>query len=150
MNHHKHWILALALAFCISARADVTAEKRIEIDKMLQLTGMEKVITQMKAQMLGGLKTSLPAAPAGFWEKFSEKMNTRDLIEQIVPIYDRYYTVEDLRAVNAFYSSAAGQKILSTLPQVMHDSIAVGQAWGQKIARQAADEVAAENKDAPK
>jgi hypothetical protein len=150
MNYCKSWMLVIALALCVSARAQVDPEKRVEIDKMLQLTGMEKLITQMKAQMLTSLKTSLPGAPTAFWDKFSEKMDTRDLLEQIIPIYDKYYTVDDLRAVNAFYASPAGQKILSTLPHVMHDSMIVGQAWGQKIAKQASDELAAENKDAPK
>jgi hypothetical protein len=33
----------------------------------------------------------------------------------------KYYTLEDLRAVNAFYSSPAGQKIRATVPKVMPD-----------------------------
>ena len=64
----------------------------------------------------------------------------------IVPIYDKYYTIDDLRAVNAFYSSPAGRKILSTLPQVMHESISAGQEWGRKIAQSASEELSAEKK----
>ena len=54
---------------------------------------------------------------------------------------DKYYTLEDLKAVNAFYESAAGQKILSTLPQIMQGSIKIGEEWGRSLGKKAADEV---------
>jgi hypothetical protein len=48
--------------------------------------------------------------------------------------------------VNAFYESPTGQKILSTLPQVMAESMKIGQEWGEKIGREAAEEIQAELK----
>jgi hypothetical protein len=146
MKNYRKLIVLLSLALALSAHAEIAATKRAEIDKMLRLTGMEKLMDQMKTQMLDGLKSSMPDAPAGFWEKFSAKMDTRELLEKIIPIYDQYYTIEDLRAVNAFYSSPAGQKVLSSLPQVMQASMKAGQEWGEKIGQEAAEEVAGESK----
>jgi len=146
MKHHKIFVLLFSFICALPLKAEIEAEKRAEIDKLLRLTGMEKLMDQMKGQMLGSLKSSVAGAPAGFWEKFSTKMDTRELIEKIVPIYDKYYTIDDLRAVNAFYSSPSGQKILGTLPQVMQESMKVGQEWGQKISQQANEEAAAEAK----
>lgn len=111
---------------------------------MLQLTGMEKLMVQMKTQMVSGLKTEMKQVPESFWEKFQQKMDTRELLEKIIPLYDKYYTMDDLKAVNAFYESPAGKKVLSTLPQIMQESVAIGQEWGAKIGRQAAEEVAKE------
>lgn len=113
---------------------------------MLQLTGMEKMMNQMKGQMISGLKAQIKQVPDGFWEKFSQKMDTRELIEKIIPLYDKYYTLEDLKAVNAFYASPAGQKVLSSLPQIMQESMKLGQEWGQKIGQQAAEEAQRESK----
>ncbi len=90
--------------------------------------------------MLSSLKTQMPQVPELFWTKFQQKMNTSDLIEKIVPIYDKYYTLEDLKVINTFYETPTGQKVLSTLPQVMQESMKVGQEWGEKIGRQAAEE----------
>jgi len=42
--------------------------------------------------------------------------------------------------VNAFYESPAGQRMLSTLPQLMQESMEIGQEWGEKVGRQAAQE----------
>ncbi len=149
--------LFLALLFLMPAEAQtpaeitpITPEKRAEIEKMLRLTGMEKLMDQMKNQMLTQLQSGTPSVPADFWKKFSDQMDMSELIEIIIPIYDKYYTLEDLRAVNTFYSSATGQKILTTLPQLMQESMAAGQKWGEKIGKKAVDEIAAEAKAKPK
>ena len=59
-------------------------------------------------------------------------------------VYDKYYSLEDLRAVNGFYSSPAGQKILKTLPEVMQESMQIGKIWGTKIGERVGREVSAE------
>lgn len=134
-------IFVFILFSCASAAtAEIAKEKRQQIEKMLRLTGMEKLLDQMKTQMLSGFRTQMPEVPRTFWDKFEEKMDMRALIEKIIPLYDKYYTLEDLKAVNAFYETKAGQKILSTLPQLMQESMEIGQEWGEKIGKQAADE----------
>jgi hypothetical protein len=138
------FVVTAALVFASVARADIPAEKRQEIETMLRLTGMEKLVNQMKVQMIAGLRSNMDGMSDVFWEKFSAKMDAKTLIDKIIPLYDKYYTVEDLRAVNAFYSSPAGQKVLSTLPQLMQESMKVGQEWGREIGEQAAAEAAAE------
>ena len=71
-------------------------------------------------------------------------------MEKIIPVYEKYYTTEDLKAVNAFYESPAGQKILSTLPQVMQETVKIGQEWGKKLGEKAAAEVEREQKSKDK
>jgi hypothetical protein len=146
MKYSKICLVLLTLVLTVSVKAELTPEKRKEIDQMMRLTGMEKLVDQMIGQMVSSFKTTMTGAPDGFWDRFQSKVNGRDMIEKVMPIYDKYYTLEDLRAVNAFYASPAGQKILATLPQVMQESMAVGQTWGQEMAQKAADELAAEKK----
>lgn len=128
------------------AHAEISKEKRKEVEKMLRLTGMEKLMDQMKTQMISALKAQMKEVPEEFWKKFQEKMDTRELLEKLIPLYDKYYTIEDLKAVNAFYESSAGQKVLSSLPQIMQESMKVGQEWGAKIGKQAAEEAEQELK----
>ncbi len=64
-----------------------------------------------------------------------------DLIEQIVPLYNKYYSLDDLKAANAFYQSPAGQRILAVTPQLMHASMQIGQAWGQKVGMKVEKEI---------
>jgi len=146
MNKFIAIVLALLFSTVLLARADVPPEKRKEIEKLLRLTGMEKLVDQMETQMIASLKAQMPQVPELFWTKFQQKMNTRELVEKIIPIYDKYYSTEDIKSVNAFYETPAGQKLLSTLPQVMQEAMKVGQEWGEKIGRQAAEEAQQELK----
>jgi hypothetical protein len=136
------------VALASGAQSEVPAAKRQEIEKMLRLTGMEQLMAQMKTQMIAGLKTQMSQVPKEFWTKFESSMDMGVLLEKIIPLYDKYYTTEDLKAVNAFYQSAAGQKVLSTLPKIMQESIAIGQEWGRKMGEQAAAEAQQELKSA--
>ena len=144
MKYQKTLIVILTLALASFVRADSTTEKRAEIEKLLQVTGMVKLVDQMKTQMIAQLRQNQPQIPATFWDKFSSKFDSRQLLEKIIPIYDKYYSLDDLRAVNAFYSSSAGQRILSTMPSVMQESMRAGQEWGAQISQEAAQEAQAE------
>jgi uncharacterized protein len=148
MKFPKILLLLLALCPVVAARADVSPEKRAEIDTMLRLTGMEKLVSQMMVQMTARMKAEAPQISSEFWDKLSARMTGQSFIDKIVPIYDKYYTIEDLHAVNTFYSSPAGQKILSTLPQVMHESMQIGQEWGKQVAQEVVAEMQAEKKAA--
>jgi uncharacterized protein len=134
-------IALVSFIACLSpAQQEIARDKRAEIDKMLRLTGMEKMMGQMMGQLMTTMQKQMPDVPPEFWARFQAKVDTHELVEKIIPLYDKYYTLEDLKAVNAFYESPAGQKILSTMPQITQESAKVGQEWGQKIARQAAQE----------
>ena len=126
--------------------AEISQEKRQEIETMLKLTGMQQLTDQMMAQMIQGMSANMPTVPPEFWQRFSKNLKTAELIEKIIPLYDKYYSLEDLKAVNAFYSSPAGQRMIQTLPQIMQESMKIGQEWGQEIGARAAAEVAAEMK----
>jgi uncharacterized protein len=141
-------LLALVTVFASisTVHAEISKEKRKEIEKLLRLTGMEKLMEQMKVQMISSLKANMTEVPEAFWIKFQEKMDARELLEKIIPLYDKYYSIEDLKAVNAFYETPAGQKLLSTLPQIMQEGMKIGQEWGEKIGQQAAEEAARESK----
>jgi len=147
-NMNKLVILPLLVlfSFVVTVQADVSPEKRKEIEKLLRLTGVEKLSEQMMNQMLTGFRAQMPQVPETFWTKFQQKMNTRDLIEKIIPLYDKYYTIEDLKAINAFYESPAGQKVLSALPQLMQETLKIGEEWGQRIGQEAAEEAEEELK----
>jgi hypothetical protein len=137
-------LLTLVLSLPSLLRADIAEEKRQEIQTLLKLTGMEKMVGQMMTQVIASSKANMPQVPEAFWSKLGERINSKELIDQIMPVYDKYYSIEDLKAINAFYASPAGQRILATLPQVMQESMVIGQKWGQKLGAQVAAEAKAE------
>jgi hypothetical protein len=121
--------------------ATIDPAKAAEIRKMLELTGMTKLVNQMKTQILDMYKSRNTGVSPEMWNRLDQEMDMNDLIEQIVPLYNKYYSLDDLKAANAFYQSPAGQRILAVTPQLMHASMQIGQAWGQKVGMKVEKEI---------
>ena len=66
-------MVILLIALGSATRADIAADKRAEIDKMMQLTGMEKLIDQMVTQMFASFKANTPDAPPEVWDSVAAK-----------------------------------------------------------------------------
>ena len=144
--------LLTAASLLALARDGISREKETEIRRMLQLTGTQKLMEQMKSQMITALRAQITEVPDEFWIRFEKKMDMSEMIEKIIPLYDKYYSLEDLRAVNAFYSSEVGQRLMTTLPKITKESMAIGMEWGKRIGEEAEKEARAEakKKDADK
>jgi len=54
-------------------------------------------------------------------------------LQELVPVYAKYFTQDDIRGMLAFYESPVGKKMIQTMPAVVQDSMAVGQRWGQTV-----------------
>ena len=92
-------------------------------------------------QMIPLLQKSHPDVPLEFWVKFRGSVNTQDLIEQIIPVYDKYYSLEDLKQINVFYESPSAQRMMQASPQVMKESMQIGQQWGAKLGKEVVEEM---------
>lgn len=138
-------VLLLVCSYAAVAHAEGAPEKRKEIEKMLRLTGTDKLVTQVVNQMIDSFKQQMPASDE-FWRKFQQKFDVHQLIEQIIPVYDKYYTIEDLKAINAFYETPAGQKVITTVPQITRECMEIGQRWGKAAAKEAEAEIEKEKK----
>ncbi len=55
-----------------------------------------------------------------------------DLIQDLVPVYQRHLTRNDVRAMIAFYSSPPGQKIVREQPKMLKESMQVAGTSQQK------------------
>jgi hypothetical protein len=137
--------VALLAAFVSTSRADITPEKEAEIRKMINTIGLSRLMNQMMDQIMASIQANAPKdLPQEFWGKIHQKIRVDDLIEKVIPVYDKYFSLDDLKAVNAFYTSPAGQHILAVMPQAMRDSTVIGQQWGQKLGEDIGAEILAE------
>lgn len=56
-----------------------------------------------------------------------------ELIEQIAVVYAQRMSIEDMRTITRFYSSGAGRRLVEAQPDIMRQSMMIGQVWGQRI-----------------
>lgn len=113
------------------------------LDLMHARTQMTQVVDgmveQMKVGARDGFKQRVPDATPEQLAKLDKIFDSLfaslpldDMVDAIVPIYQKHLTKTDLAAVTAFYSSPAGQKILKELPAIMSESMQAGGEIGRK------------------
>lgn len=117
----------------ISAVAEQASAQSVK--KLMDKTGAGNLSMQMMEQMIPALKNMLPNAPETFWEDVMKEIDADGIIGLVIPIYQKYLTEEDVTALNSFYDTSAGKKMVSVQPAIMQESMSIGQAWGQKIAQ---------------
>ncbi len=136
--------LILFFSFGSIAYADqLTPEKRADIMKLLVITGSLDMARQAadftSQQMIDSIKKENPSVDPKVFTIISEEThkviseNMNAFIERIIPIYDKYYTDEDIKGVVDFYSTPLGKKMLSVMPVTLQESMTAGQQWGESL-----------------
>jgi uncharacterized protein len=125
--------LAVLILVSTSAfAADIPPKKKQAIRTLLELTGMVKVANQMIGQMFEQFAKGAPSVPPEAWQRLQKRMKADELIVLIMPVYDKYYTQEDLDGMIAFYRTPVGQNVTRTLPDVSREGFNIGQEWGRR------------------
>lgn len=128
--------LTLTVVICvlsISAFSQTSTTKTEKIRKLLEISGSSKLGEQVFKNMSTVFQQSFPKLDNKFWEDFAKEVNTEDLANMIIPIYNKYYTEADIDELIKFYNTPTGKKVIQTLPLIMQESMVAGQAWGKQI-----------------
>jgi hypothetical protein len=87
-----------------------------------QMDAQIKELTERPgAQITPAQKEATRKVADKFLEKSMHIMSIDDMIDQITTIYQRHFTKEDITAATEFYSSPAGQHMLSEQPAIMKE-----------------------------
>ncbi|ULQ59485.1 DUF2059 domain-containing protein [Brucepastera parasyntrophica] len=90
--------------------------KSDDIRRLLELSGAKKQAAQMFNLMLPDLIKIAPDAPMSFWAAFENKLDLDEFTELFVPVYDTYFTHDEIRDIIIFYESPSGKKMTEMAP----------------------------------
>ena len=150
--------LLLSIAATIAIAPDVRAQSQTAAASVRDSTKavlVRQLLKEVRAVEMSvtALETSLPAQraanpriPGVFWDRFAALARARapQLEDVLAAVYDRHFTVDELRQLLAFYRSPIGRKMLDEQPGILRESFAAGQQWGQKIGAEVGEQLAAE------
>ena len=102
-----------------TAASTVDAEKRALILKFIDVFGTRQALNNNFETMIKQIEKQKPDEAV----KIRQRIKVDEIIERLIPIYDRNFTSEDLKAFIAFYESDAGKKLISTVPEMMKESV---------------------------
>lgn len=105
-----------ALTPLSSPPAGSARDKKGLILSLIDASGARDNMNQLYAQLLA----QYPPEDA---EKLKSVFDVNEIILELVPVYEKYFTEEELDGLITFYQSPAGRKLLKATPLVMQDSL---------------------------
>jgi len=133
----------------------VDPEKEANIRRRFEVIGLEASIKQTLGQTSEQQKSiligSLP--PGDYREKFvtlllervTAKLTPDILVTLAIPIYEKYFTNEEIKGMTEFYQTPLGRKMLTASPQVMAEVMQTLRGIGQLFVLPAMAEVFTEH-----
>lgn len=140
-------IVFIIIGVGYSQSEDLTAEKKADINKMFEITGARKtnylVANQISQQILSSIQQENPNLSTKTFDIIREEMGkvisevtTQEggLFDLLIEIYHQHLSHEEIRGLISFYETPLGKKLIEVTPAIAQESIAIGMAWGQKMA----------------
>jgi uncharacterized protein len=138
----------------------VDPAKEAAIRNLFEVMGTKDAMRQVMASMSGSIRPLLESSlPPGeyraqlidlFFQRLQVKLRVDDLLELVIPVYDKYFSLEEIDGLAKFYQTPLGKKAISVLPQVLLESQTAGKKLGQEMGRQSMIEVLDEHPDLKK
>jgi hypothetical protein len=135
------FVSSLLFAVLPAGADDLTAAKKADILKLLEVNGTGRVVeplsvmvTQSYMQPLRNCTTCSPKIPDVVRSETKSVLSSHlngdaGLLAQVVPVYHEHFTHAEIKQLLAFYSSAVGKKLVSQSNDVARGSIQVSQQW---------------------
>lgn len=137
----KRLMIALACLMvslpCLAQNADEPASKDDVIlylrtmhshdlmQKMVavQFDSMRKLMHDQLVKDKGSVPADFDARMQKMMDSLAKDMPLDEITDAMIPAYQKHFTHGDIEAMNAFYSSPVGQKVLQELPSVMQEGM---------------------------
>ena len=152
------FILIAIVSFNAVAQEEPKDKKLVELVNVLDMDSMlESMYSQMEV-MMQNMATEMGVSPSEqpiFDEYYSkmtllmrETMSWEKIEPEVIRLYERNFSEEEIDGMLAFYKSEAGQAILKKMPVVMNESMQLGHNLMketipqlQEISRQLSDDL---------
>ena len=93
-------------------------EKARAILTLINVSGVRRNMEQSIQQVIARVPEENKA-------QYEQLFNIDEIIERLIPLYDKYYSEADLKGAIAFYESPIGKKILEVTPEIMKESVGI-------------------------
>ncbi len=80
-----------------------------------------------RAKRMADIDKRLASVGPVMTQLFNDPTLVEDMIAEIVPLYARHFTADEMRQLAAFYRTPVGAKALEKMPQLMGEGMKIGQ-----------------------
>jgi len=139
----------------VQAASSIDAAKAADIRSLMELVGAHDLVqdgaNSAIEQSREKLIAMLPNNEKGqafvndFAASYQKKFDVDQITEQLVVIYDKHFTDEEIKGLLQFYGSPLGQKVAVEMPKIGRETQGAVRAASGKAAREALAEVKQQN-----
>jgi hypothetical protein len=129
-----------------TAQAPIDPAKEASIRSLMELQGVRDVLQDATVkgteQFRENLIASVPDNDRGqqfinaFISNYQNKFNPDDVTNELVSIYDKHFTDDEIKGLLQFYGSPLGQKYAAEMPKVTAEIQAVNRAVSTRVAKE--------------
>ena len=129
--------------------------KDADIRALLELVGardqVHDSVHQIAEQYREKLLATVPSNEKGqafvntTINEYEKRYDVDKVNEQLVVLYDKHYTDDDIKTLLQFYGSPVGQKVAAETPKIAHEIQAASRTAGTKAAKEALQEMREQN-----
>ena len=129
--------------------------KEADIRSLMELVGARDLVqdglSTSSEQYREKLLSTVPNNDKGqtfinaFVTSYERKYDADQVTEQLVGIYDKHYSEEEIKGLLQFYGSPLGQKVASEMPKISREIATAARAASSKAAREALAAVKEQN-----
>lgn len=133
----KKVILLLSfIIFAVTLYCDETGgtSKQQKIRKLMYMTGTKETAEAIMNEMIGMYIRMFPDIPSETWDGLRKDIKVDELVEKTIPIYDKYFSEQEIDDMITFYETPTGKKLAVSTPMMAAENMQVGQEWGLELA----------------
>jgi hypothetical protein len=132
------------------AAANIAPEKMQAARDLLEATNADAQFTAIIPLMFRQMRQTLPPGNPAQRDEINQVFDEiqklfierrGEIIDQIVLLYARQFTADEMNTLAAFYRTETGRKFINAMPELAQQAMVIGNSWGQKIAREAEQKI---------
>jgi hypothetical protein len=137
------------------ANSNIDPVKEADIRSLMELVGAREMVedgaNSAIEQSREKLMATVPNNDKGqafvnaFAASYQKKFDADQVTEQLVRIYDKHYTDDEIKGLLQFYGSPLGQKVATEMPKISRETQALARQLSGKAAREALAEAKQQN-----
>jgi hypothetical protein len=142
-------------AAAAQSHSSIDPVKEADIHSLMELVGARELVQDGAGNSIEQTREKLLATVPNndkgqafvnaFAASYEKKFNVDQVTEQLVGIYDKHFTDDEIKGLLQFYGSPLGQKVAAEMPKIGRETQAAVRASSNKAAKEALAEVKQQN-----
>lgn len=119
--------------YCAKAQ---TSDYDKDLERYLKLSNATATYDMVYEQLITQLKQMKPGVSDSVWVNLKKEVFDKEVMEltkQLVPLYKKHFTHEDVNELISFYESPIGKKLATKTPILGREAMQLGQTWGMNL-----------------